>query len=288
MKANSGQKLDVKPLKIKDKNDTGLIHPSKLISPGVKRTAVVGASGSGKTRAVSSLLTQMLHPPVDGLYIYTKIPDQENYRALERWCAKKRYPFYMRCGEPEDQMDLDDDEDEKGRDPSGRGKTTLDEEDFHQILGTEAPKMVIFDDLADDDQLQGLIKIYQMGRVPHAHPNSNIIMVFPINNPYVENQSKHMIAKLTNYPDAFFRAYDFIKRNKHAFILVEVNGDNQWVFDRDLKCMHLSHFSQNSDAANIEDDTQGRSRQDREPREPDGGEHGVRPQQQVHRPERPG
>ena len=284
------------------------MHPSKPIGPGVKRTVVVGASGSGKTRAVSSLLTQMLHPPVDGLYIYTKIPDQENYRALERWCQKKKYPFYMRCGEPEDQMDLEDDEDgdDKGRDPSGRGKTTLDEEDFRQILGNEGPKTVIFDDLADDDQLQGLIKIYQMGRVPHAQPicitqdfctipkmirnNSNIIMVFPINNPYVENQSKHMIAKLTNYPEAFFRAYDYIKRNKHAFILVETGCDNQYLFDKDLTCTHLSHFVKNSDPNNIEtsDDTQRRSGENRELRESDGGEHGLGPEQQVHGPERPG
>lgn len=138
--------MDVKLLPIKESRTGKLQNRSAYVPEGVCFVALAGMTTSGKTYAFASLISQMFHPPVGGIWLVSKFPNQESLETLREWAEKNEYEWHDVGPE-------------------------LTEDVAKEVVANKLPKYLICDDWdARDKGTDLLISIFGKGRHAHVYP----------------------------------------------------------------------------------------------------------------------
>lgn len=229
--------MDFKPLEIKEKYGGGLQNNSKLVQNGVLRCLCYGRSGSGKTYFITAVYSQMIHEPIGGVWVFAKAQNQDSYKSLQKWSEKKGIDFTI--------------------------TDEYDDETFEEITSTEAPKFILYDDLASDDNIKNLVKTFKFGRHSNCYicvlsqnytsipkevrNNVNLCIIFPLSSPYI---ARGVINAMSSFADedALKTAYRVINKNKHSCIFLNMEQPTSFLITKDFQILDLNTLQPVTDA----------------------------------------
>lgn len=224
--------MDIKPILINEKFKGGINNRSSLLENGVKRCGVIGGSGSGKTTWLAKWYIPMIHEPIGGITIVAKNQEQHQYEAIEKYCRKSKIPYEM------------------------LEEFTMD--DMADLRADDTPKLVIYDDLANTDNMDALLAVSKYGRVKHIYlvvigqdyksiprevrQNLNQYAIFPLG---AAHAARSMINGLGAFVDEenLKKAYKFISRpaNKYSCIFIQLDGLSV-IMDKEGNIWNLANF----------------------------------------------
>lgn len=224
--------MDIKPILINEKFKGGINNRSALLQNGVKRCGVIGGSGSGKTTWLAKWYIPMIHEPIGGITIVAKNQEQHQYEAIEKYCKKSKIPYQM------------------------LEEFTMD--DMAELRADDTPKLVIYDDLANTDNMDALLAVSKYGRVKHIYlvvigqdyksiprevrQNLNQYAIFPLG---AAHAARSMINGLGAFVDEenLKKAYKYISRpaNKYSCIFIQLDGLSV-IMDKDGNIWNLANF----------------------------------------------
>jgi hypothetical protein len=224
--------MDVQPLIIKEKFKGGIQNNSTLLTNGVKRLACIGGSGSGKTTWLTRWWLPMIHKPIGGITVVAKNQEQDQYKCIEHYCKKEKIPYTM------------------------LEEFTMD--DFQSLREDDTPCLVIYDDLANTDNMDALLGVSKYGRVRHIYlcvvgqdyksiprevrQNITSYAVFPCG---AAHAARSMISGLSAWvnEENLKKAYKFIckPQNKYAMILIQTDGRSV-IMNKDGDIWDLNNF----------------------------------------------
>lgn len=206
--------MDIKPIIIKEKHKGGIVNSSSLLKNGVRRLGCIGSSGSGKTTFITRWFIPMIHP-VFKILVIAKNQDQDQYKAIEKYCKQKNIEYLM-----------------------------LDEftmKDFQDLRCDDTPKLIIYDDLANTDNIDALLAVSKYGRVSHCYlcvisqdyksinlqvrQNLNMYVIFPLG---AAHAARSMINGLSAYVNGenLKKAYKYIckPQNRFSCLIIQTDG----------------------------------------------------------------
>jgi hypothetical protein len=182
---------------------------------GVKRIAIIGGSGSGKTTWIVKWYIPMIHEPIGSIIVVAKNQEQHQYDSVKKYCTKSKIPYNM------------------------LEEFTMD--DMAELRADDTPKLVIYDDLANTDNMDALLAVSKYGRVKHIYlavigqdyksipreirQNLNQYCIFPLGAPHA---ARSMINGLGAFVDEenLKKAYKYICKpaNKYSCIFIQLDG----------------------------------------------------------------
>lgn len=210
--------LDVKPIKINNEFEQGIINQSALIPNKVRRTCIVGSSGSGKTYFATSILPMMYHKP-HKVFIFGKTDEelQPGYMTLRCHCEDNDIPFEV--------------------------SQEITTDHIKELLCDDLVKYVIIDDyVGKTEDRDDLIKLlYMRGRNHHVYPvcisqdftNINKAIrnsitnwvIYPLENPLVMRSNLGAFKSIIP-ADRLEMAREFIQSNPYSCLFLQRDGDN--------------------------------------------------------------
>lgn len=206
--------MDINPILIKEKNKGGIENRSTLLENGVKRIGIIGGSGSGKTTWITKWYIPCIHEPIGGITIVAKNQEQHQYEAIEQYCKKSKIPYQM------------------------LEEFTMD--DMSELRADDVPKLVIYDDLANTDNLDALLAVSKYGRIKHIYlavisqdytsipiqvrQNLNQYCIFPLG---AAHAARCMVNGLGAFVDEeqLKKAYKYISKPAHRYSCILIQLD---------------------------------------------------------------
>lgn len=225
--------MDIQPIVINDKTKGGIKNRSSLLKNGVKRCGVIGGSGSGKTTWLVKWWIAMIHEPIGGITLVCKNQDQHQYKAIEKYAKKNNIPYEM------------------------LEEFTMD--DFESLEG-DVPKLIIYDDLANTDNMNALLAVSKYGRVRHQYlavigqdyksipmqirQNLNQYAIFPLGAPHAARAMINGLSAFVN-EEQLKKAYKYIvkPKNKYSMIFIQLDGESV-LMTADDELYNLKDFAQ--------------------------------------------
>lgn len=207
--------MDVKPILIKDKFGAGIKNRSLLLKNGVKRLGILGGSGSGKTTFITKWYIPMIHEAIGGITVVAKNTEQHQYEAVEKYCKKAKINYNLL-----EEFSMDN---------------------MSDLRHDDLPKLIIYDDLANTDNMDALLAVAKYGRVKHIYlaviaqdyksipiqvrQNLNQYLIFPLGAPHAARSMINGLSAFVN-EENLKRAYKFICKpeNKYSCIFIQLDG----------------------------------------------------------------